>query len=485
MRKLYLTILIACTAIAFAQTTPTPRWIAQEGGTPTPIPTVTIMPTPTFWPTPISANGEYVGGNTVNFYSGNINYHDRNGDLHKNDLEFVNTEYDEYGKKIYNFSKRNNPAKLIDGSTEEFFVIHNDSDWNYEDRNLRFTLDRVRWTGQNQKVDITPDYNIDGVVYSASEIAVQVGDTYSRLFVLRDRGKTNFEITYLIDASDLISGCTQGANGEYEFHTPGGEPRVKIYPPKVADASFSILADAGEFEHSMEYLGDGIYKYIKSGEIISTEAIWVDVNIYSAASDGFVTSEYSPSYNGGAGLSVNTNNILGEARTGRNDYGYQTTRLFLYFDTSALGDNDTVTNCDLYFYSRTSYSGNRLCAQKGTQSDTLSIDDLNSYYGSSYGYANVPSDDNWGWSAIYFNATGKSDINKIGVTKICMREYDHDYLNSAPSLYSWYGTNTDGLYLRDIGSNYPYLSITVATPTPAPPSTWWRQQQAYQVNSWR
>ena len=63
------------------------------------------------------------------------------------------------------------------------------------------------------------------------------------------------------------------------------------------------------------------------------------------------------------------------------------------------------------------------------------------------------------WNEINFNQQGIDDINKTGTTKICCREYDHDYLNVSPGTGRYRAT---GL----LGATYasrPYLTITYST----------------------
>ena len=157
---------------------------------------------------------------------------------------------------------------------------------------------------------------------------------------------------------------------------------------------------------------------------------------------------------------------------------YEIHRSFFYFDTSSIPDTATVDSATLYLYGFY-YAESSVCAMKGTQGSTLSSGDYDSFTGSEYGHTS------WSistYNSISFNSQGCSDIDKTGTTKICCREYNHDYLDSAPN-----GNYRCGVYYADYTgtSRDPYLEVTYSTADTTPPSpdpmTW--DTEPYETSS--
>ncbi|MBI5541361.1 MAG: T9SS type A sorting domain-containing protein [Bacteroidia bacterium] len=120
-------------------------------------------------------------------------------------------------------------------------------------------------------------------------------------------------------------------------------------------------------------------------------------------------------------------------------------RAFMDFNTSNIPDNATICSAKLKFaaiITPPDYIGS-LCAMKGTQLQPLSIQDFDAFSGLEYGHVlgNATTKD------INFNANGISDINKTGLTKICVREYGHDYLNVQTN-----GYYTTGIFFAESNS---------------------------------
>ena len=156
-----------------------------EESTPTPTMTLTPTPTPTFWPTPIAPNAEYVGGNTLHFYGSDINYRDEErGAFHKigNSIDEKTTFNDLKGKKDYKFDKRSIKSSVVADTTDEFVKLKFDKDYPYTEQEITFTLDKIKWSGKNVKTSITPDYAVSGVVFTASEVAVQSEQNFTCIF---------------------------------------------------------------------------------------------------------------------------------------------------------------------------------------------------------------------------------------------------------------------------------------------------------------
>lgn len=195
------------------------------------------------------------------------------------------------------------------------------------------------------------------------------------------------------------------------------------------------------------------------------------VDVFAETTDGYVIRQGTSDWAATRGHTDGTgSNAAGNYDTTTNSADwigsyYQIERGFFMFNTSAIDDNATVTSASLFIYGY-SNGGINVCAQMGTQGDTITIADYDAFTGSEYGHTS-----GWttlGYNEIYFNAQGKSDINVTGITYICTREYDHDYLNAAPGT-----TYRGGCYFADSTGTTrdPYLNITYtlgAAPGQAP-----------------
>jgi len=175
-----------------------------------------------------------------------------------------------------------------------------------------------------------------------------------------------------------------------------------------------------------------IYAETSDNYIYYTNADWNNTRDASSGTLGNVILNYK-----NLAMSVNTD--------------YEIYRSFFMFDTSSVPSNSTITNVYLNVFGY-SNADSSVCVMKGTQGDALASDEFGAFEGSEYGHIL--------WSAsqynnISFNSQGLSDINKTGITYICCREYEHDYLNSTPS-----SAFSNGCYYANRGGGYaPYLVV--------------------------
>ena len=207
------------------------------------------------------------------------------------------------------------------------------------------------------------------------------------------------------------------------------------------DVVFPVYTD-----HPDAYYGD-----IADGYVELTGAAGGSWSSVRDASDGDTSSD-SDAY-------CNTSMYVDAALTGPPLWqtAYIVSRAFFYFDTFGIGADATITACDLKIYGYLN-ANTSVSAQKGTQTDSLTTADYDAFSGSEYGNVAWAIDT---YNTISFNAQGISDIEKTGTTKICVREYTYDYLNSEPT-----ANYLNGCYFADdLGSNGdnrdPYLDITV------------------------
>lgn len=197
-----------------------------------------------------------------------------------------------------------------------------------------------------------------------------------------------------------------------------------------------------------------------------------DMTYTETAADGWVSNSalnnWTAAHDNATGENSGTTGVNHWVDAGTwgsaNNTVYAIDRIFLYFDTTALPDSANITNVVLSLYRPADFTyTSNVSVQKGTQADNLTTADYSSFSGSLYGYVSWSPFNNY--KNITFNAAGIADINKAGITKLCVREYNHDYLNVSP-VYDYTYLNYINLYERGAGY-YPLLTITYSA-TAAP-----------------
>jgi len=169
--------------------------------------------------------------------------------------------------------------------------------------------------------------------------------------------------------------------------------------------------------------------------------ILIDTNVYySSTSDGYVKGiqhgTWDTAHGAATGESVSSGDSYYDLAITLNanssPHWYQPIRAFFYFDTSNLPDDATVTGATLKIYGYSEADAS-VSAQEGTQASTLTTADFDACNptpttgGGEYGHVSWATGQ---YNSIVFNATGESNINKTGITKICCRNYERDYLDS-------------------------------------------------------
>lgn len=439
----------------------------DDGLAQTPTPTQT----PTFHPTPIigvdgRARAEYVGGGKVVLFVSPIWHRDSRGILSRNELSFAREESDLKGKNHYKFEKRNISMDI----SEESIVLHSDQDWQYPDRVLSVAYKASKWTGKPVDVNKTPLRRSANFIRSGSRV-VQIEPGFAREYlpVL----SSNFEIQYTINSSDLLCNCQQGEAGEYTFVTPGGKPRYRIYPPKITDASFSIIHDAGTFSHSLIHVNDDQYLYTKTGTITSPDAKWVDVDlVFASNTDNTVYSVdavYLTALNSGDGDDVyniaNQTTHVAQAFWGVVNKYYIDDYL-CKFDLSSIA---AVSSASLKLYvDSIYYSAMGIVVNKAD--DWGAAVDVTDYreFTSIMGIAPAPSSP--GWLTVELDP---SLLTFNGTTHIYVRPIENALQIPPPATPGV--SDGNGVMIRS--GNYadptywPHLELTVQTPTPTPTVT--------------
>lgn len=144
-------------------------------------------------------------------------------------------------------------------------------------------------------------------------------------------------------------------------------------------------------------------------------------------------------------------------------------RGFFYFNTSSIPDSAIVLNTSLLLTVVSADSSDdtlNFSVQRGTQNlSGLTVNDYQSYTGPIYNRQETIK--TAGTQINFtFNNSGVNDINKTGITRICLRNYDYDYLNVTPVLTDFYY-----IHVHSINSTTPSKSanLTVIYQLDLPP----------------
>lgn len=131
-----------------------------------------------------------------------------------------------------------------------------------------------------------------------------------------------------------------------------------------------------------------------------------------------------------------------EAMLASRFFGYAIQRTFLYFDLSSIPATATCIAASVDVAGHTNADSD-VAILKGTQDDTLGNSDYMAFYGTYFDKitwqltSNPPAD----FNTFTLNAAGLTHVESMfGQTaKFCLREYDHDYADLAPTPnFTWY-----------------------------------------------
>jgi hypothetical protein len=205
-------------------------------------------------------------------------------------------------------------------------------------------------------------------------------------------------------------------------------------------------------------------------------------DLYGTNRDGYIISDTLTTWNAARndtdGNSVNdgVNNYshaVSVSRFGSRGGGntYRITRTFLGFDTSQITGTVTSATLKIYPYSQTNADVIVVKSSwdRAANLQTTDFDEITGFVSGSSMAGNVTDyssetaiSGTKSYQDITLNSTAASDIETSDDFEIAIVEYDHDYLNSAPTAN---GTVSLGMYFTDNPgtSKDPYIEYTVTT----------------------
>ena len=207
-----------------------------------------------------------------------------------------------------------------------------------------------------------------------------------------------------------------------------------------------------------------------------TYPVYIDpsVEINAGSGDGWALQYGSTNWDtvhDGSGNSYSSSNLYayGMGATCGTTGTYSILRSFFRFNTSSIPDDASIVDASVFLYGKNNLQppyptpqASGVVFQKWTGGGTISSGDYNDFSGGIYGSLSS-------WTTSIYNElvweNALSDIDVDGYTDICVREWAHDYNDSAPeeeSSYSNYLTYADAPY------NKPFINVTYELPPTSP-----------------
>jgi hypothetical protein len=314
----------------------------------------------------------------------------------------------------------------------------------------------------------TPDYtnfddgdivdNMAAVGFKASEITSAFLTTFNKAV---NKSEIVLDGEYLVEKDDRFT--ITNSKDEFKF---------AISRPKLLDTNFNIVSD--KTIHTLQKISNGVYEYIKYPDmncfVGSEDVAYIDAEIvYGLAEDAWcgsprnVTDTWDLAHDH-AGNSRNIlQNVLPQVSLTylKNVWVYRVHRGFLFFDTSGVVGNVGAVSLFCY-HATTAETWAKYMAQEGLQAYPLPdfTDFSTGWTGGSYGSV-TPADNQY--KEIVFNSTGIGNINQAGLTKICIRESDHDWDDVSPGFETTLKYTGDFVSSDSEGTDFdPYLEIEIS-----------------------
>lgn len=403
--------------------------------------------------------------------------------LYKIDYSSTSNEY--RGAALYSTQDRL-PLKAgvrIDMVTTDRFVTLRSAKC-MEDEYVEWTLDDATFNSVPKKTNTGTLTREDDTTRALGDVLIINTRTMCRLALRTPTilDATPFTITYTLrlhgglqvgNKIDAASNVIQdGTMSQFFICRPGGQIVFTINTPKLLDAGHNVVAS--DMLHRMVRTGTNTYTYVKYPAPSLTlkqlrNSSYIDAETFSYFEDVFENTTYNGETASWATVHDSADaNLWGnsgsphEPQTYKYAAGYLITRLYFRFNTSSLTaalKAQAIGSGFTYTEGNNTAEGNRgvICAQKAT-SASHDKSTYNDFTGSAYGTVTSSGVADT-VTSISFNATGLNDLNVGGYTYIVIREYTHDYGNSAITT----GYKRASVHTHDASgtSKDPYLYIQI------------------------
>jgi len=344
-----------------------------------------------------------------------------------------------------------------DGKREKYFGLRK----GYGNQ-LEATISRIILNGEEviferfQKIEKINDYELKHVIYDGLWIHNRIHETHVRESLVVETDKISLkdvEVWYELHVKGFKYKGKKADGFIFEI-----SPGDKVWIPKplmwleghdheAQGLVHKIVKKDGKLFY-VKYLDDKAKNWIYAVQKFGLtdgdyqrqnikKNIYIDSTTYYATSEdgdirGSLSATWSTAMSTGSSISASTTAIRVNTYASNEKSGtkYQIRRGFLYFDTSGLPDNATITSAEVSVYEYTWNDSTSFVIQKGTQSSSLSSSDFAAYSGNHYG--TITNSGSAKWHTFTLDSQGRADISLTGTTKYCIREYNYDYQDTPP-----------------------------------------------------
>jgi hypothetical protein len=156
---------------------------------------------------------------------------------------------------------------------------------------------------------------------------------------------------------------------------------------------------------------------------------------------------------------ANVTSTVGNIVAGNDDYeGLDVIQR--YFGTFSIPSGNTIVSATIHFYVTSLFGGPTVSLGANLHNFNLEAFDTGDWWNSTlHGTldSNNISFSTTGWKTLTVNASGLTNINNArgGSLTLCLREYDHDILNSQPGTDEWW----EVIINTGDHTNKPYITL--------------------------
>lgn len=370
-----------------------------------------------------------------------------------------------------------------DGLTAKYLGLRYDYDHQLELTLAEVKIDGTEKVGVSNTLTKEKASELKCQLDTGAEIIARLNEVSLTTLVKVSQPIGDFRLTdeihlkgFKVDNKKIGDSYIPDEHGRFNFINKDTEELAFwIRPPYFEEATGERSRN---LQHSLyEQNGKLLYTKVptKAGQddlVLAQYPILIDTNIYySSTKDGYViydagADSWDDAHDAVTGdVAVDNGNSYSYAMGAHGDAGGKgedaISRSFFYFDTSDLEAGWTVDTAVLKIYGFAN-QGSDVSAQKGTQAATLTVNDLRAFEGTEFGHVT--------WALAKYNditfSSPNTQVIKAGTTKICCREYTHDYLDADPGDFNF----RNGCYYAEeaLTTRDPRLDVDY-TPTVAIP----------------
>jgi hypothetical protein len=328
---------------------------------------------------------------------------------------------------------------------------------------LEFSISSIEFDGKPQTINLSRNTAKSALLTEIGPLVyIQSSRQRTRQMVRVETPISSFRVVYQIDITGLNLVIKKDIDEFWFYSDRTGDFRFRIRKPYLVDVNGEPHAITEAVTHTLVVNKDGTLTYTKENTIDLSEVkapYFIDADtVYSTTADGYVANgggTYWPAiHDATSGSTAVSNGASYDSACHASGSTIAIYRSFFYFDISTYGFPLSGSIC---IYGKTNGASN-VSIQQGTQSDTLAVADFDAFSGNYW--AKTTSWSTSGYNTLALDATGLAALQSAagGTFKVCAREYEHDYVDSAPGGFTY---ANGAYYAEQTSTTYdPYILAT-------------------------